>query len=193
MYVCITSDAGAGIGALTEAQKQANSLYIYNYLTGKGWSLNAICGLLGNLEKESGINPAEWQTADKNGNGQTTGSTSGYGLVQWTPSGTKFLKWAGLDAKQADVTAKNNPIHLMDKQLEFMLLELKPKTELYTWGDYKKRGPSQMTAKEYISSDLDPGVLAKVWEASFERPSVLQRSRAVAATKWFDFINKSKN
>lgn len=74
IYACITSDAGSGIGALTDAQKKANAQYIYKYLSDKGWSLNAICGLLGNLEKESGINPAEWQTMDKNGHGQTTGS-----------------------------------------------------------------------------------------------------------------------
>ena len=65
---------------LTEAQMQGNALEVWKYFSGKGWTLNAIGGILGNMEKESNINPGLWQSL-KEGN-----YSGGYGLVQWTPA-----------------------------------------------------------------------------------------------------------
>ena len=36
---------------------QVNATYLYGYLTQKGWTVNAICGMLGNMQSESAINP----------------------------------------------------------------------------------------------------------------------------------------
>ena len=66
-----------------------NAKEIYDFFKAKGWTVNAICGMLGNMHWESdGIQP------DINEMGG-----SGYGLVQWTP-GTILKNWAdenGLD------------------------------------------------------------------------------------------------
>lgn len=43
--------------ALTNDQMSYNTFYIYDFLTNKGWTLNAICGMLGNMQTESSINP----------------------------------------------------------------------------------------------------------------------------------------
>lgn len=43
--------------ALTLTQMQINAQYIYRALTDKGWTLNAIAGVLGNMQTESSINP----------------------------------------------------------------------------------------------------------------------------------------
>lgn len=43
--------------ALTLRQMQINAEYIYRALTDKGWTLNAIAGILGNMQSESSINP----------------------------------------------------------------------------------------------------------------------------------------
>lgn len=42
---------------LTMEQMKANANYIYRYLSSKGWTINAISGLLGNMQSESAINP----------------------------------------------------------------------------------------------------------------------------------------
>lgn len=43
--------------SLTMAQMQVNALYLYSALSNAGWTLNAICGMLGNMQSESAINP----------------------------------------------------------------------------------------------------------------------------------------
>lgn len=42
---------------LTQKEMQENVNEIYTYLNGKGWTTNAIAGLLGNIQRESTINP----------------------------------------------------------------------------------------------------------------------------------------
>ena len=43
--------------ALTLEQMQVNAIYLYSALSSKGWTLNAIAGILGNMQSESSINP----------------------------------------------------------------------------------------------------------------------------------------
>ena len=47
---------------LTQKEMQENVNEIYTYLNGKGWTTNAIAGLLGNMQRESTINPGLWQS-----------------------------------------------------------------------------------------------------------------------------------
>ena len=59
-----------------------NADEIYNMLfgeTGQNWTLPALCGMLGNMWHESGINPWCWQSNHVNVH-------NGYGLVQFTPA-----------------------------------------------------------------------------------------------------------
>ena len=82
---------------LGNADMRNNALLTYSYLIPRGWSHNAVCALLGNMQKESTINPGVWEGLKKNVRG-------GYGLVQWTPS-TKYTNWAaqhGYDIKDGD-------------------------------------------------------------------------------------------
>lgn len=55
-----------------------NADEIYNMLSGT-WTLTAICGMLGNMHSESGMNPWAWQS-------NTVTFKGGYGLVQFTPA-----------------------------------------------------------------------------------------------------------
>lgn len=58
---------------------------VYQYFNQKGLSDAAICGILGNFQHESGINPTQWQI----GMPETwsLSSETGYGLAQFTPAG----------------------------------------------------------------------------------------------------------
>lgn len=43
--------------ALSQEQMELNAIYIYSYLSEYNWTVNAIAGLLGNMQAESSINP----------------------------------------------------------------------------------------------------------------------------------------
>ena len=47
--------------ALSQVQMNANAVEVYKYFSGRGWSLNAIAGILGNMQSESYVNPGVWQ------------------------------------------------------------------------------------------------------------------------------------
>ena len=73
--------------SLSRAEALDNAKYIAEYFLDLGWTLNAVCGMLGNMERESWINPGVWQDFDE-GN-----MSVGFGLVQWTPA-TNLTDWA---------------------------------------------------------------------------------------------------
>lgn len=53
---------------------------IFNYRSEfSTWSLESVCGMLGNVQAESGFNPWRWQ-------GDRYGTSRGYGLYQFTPA-----------------------------------------------------------------------------------------------------------
>lgn len=72
---------------LTLDQMKVNAQYILDYLRNRGWTKNAVCGMLGNMQTESTINPGIWQSLKKNHH------SNGFGLVQWTPA-SKYINWA---------------------------------------------------------------------------------------------------
>ena len=73
---------------LTQSEMDNNATIVWDVLGGAGWSLNAVSGMLGNMQSESNINPGLWESLDE---GNLNG---GYGLTQWTPA-SKYIDWAG--------------------------------------------------------------------------------------------------
>ena len=69
-----------------EMEDNVDQIYAQLY-SGYTWSINAICAVLGNMEYESYLNPAQTQ-----GGYPTDSMHGGYGLVQWTPA-SKIKNW----------------------------------------------------------------------------------------------------
>lgn len=69
--------------ATDNAQEVANMM-----ITDYGWTLEAACGALGNMQYEVGLNPWRWQADDilSQSAARTAGSSHGYGLIGWTPA-----------------------------------------------------------------------------------------------------------
>lgn len=61
----------------------ANMDEIRNICNSRGWTLEAICGMLGNMNNESGFNPWRWQS-------DRVDYDMGYGLPQFTPASGYF-------------------------------------------------------------------------------------------------------
>lgn len=87
------SGGGTTPPELTTDQEK-NAWQIWQFFKAKGWTEQAIAGMLGNMQSESGIMP---DIDELSGGG-------GYGLVQWTPK-SKLVDWCnerGLDYRTLD-------------------------------------------------------------------------------------------
>lgn len=146
---------------LTLPQMTVNAQYILDYLLGQGWTKNAICGMLGNMQTESSINPGIWQSLDS---GNMSG---GFGLVQWTPA-TKYTDWADSHSYVWDE---------MDSNLLRILYEVEENLQwIY----------SEMTFEEFTHSTDTAYNLAMLFLAKYERPADPdQPLRGTQAEYWF--------
>ncbi|MBQ6806244.1 MAG: hypothetical protein IJO97_02285 [Lachnospiraceae bacterium] len=171
---------------LPDEQQTANVEYIYDYLRQEGWSKEAICGALGNINEESHFNPGVWQDAEN--------IYLGYGLTQWD-DGADFLAWAGLDAETANYIANNSPQRLMDKELEFLLITCNPNTtdtQCRWYGTLGYNSPYDMSFEEYKVSTHSVGDLALVFHGSYERSADGEKGlseRIAAAEAWYEYFN----
>lgn len=156
---------------LTEEEMTINARYIYRYLTSRGWTGQAVCGMLGNMETESTINPGIWQNLDE-------GNTSlGYGLVQWTPS-TKYTSWCA----ERDL----NP-SAMGSALARIEWELANGEQYYPTDAYP------LTFAEFKVSTQSPTYLAMAFLLNYERPAdQTQPARGTQAEKWYSILKGSE-
>ena len=151
---------------LSQAEMETNALYIYNYLGSRGWSVNAIAGMLGNMQTESTINPGIWE-------GLNAGTGPGYGLVQWTPY-TKYTGWC--DANGLD------PSH-MDSALKRIEWELANGEQYYPTDAYPE------TFAQFKVSTKSPTYLAMAFLTNYERPAdPVQPARGTQAESWYTFL-----
>lgn len=179
----------SGSSTLSSSQMASNAKYVCNYLMEQGFTKNAACGVLGNMQQESGINPGIWQSSNK--------LTSGYGLVQWTPA-TVFLNRAVetgvLSAATADAVnalTNSNPLALMNAELSCLLWCCTSRGDFFkpTAGGSMDHTGIRMTFTEYKASTLDAGTLAKVFHDHYERSADEEsglNKRASYATSWYN-------
>lgn len=154
---------------LSESKMQGNALEVYKYFSSKGWTLNAIGGILGNMEKESNINPGLWQSL-KEGN-----YSGGFGLVQWTPA-TNYTDWA--NANGYSITDPNGQLYWIDA--------LSAST-----GQWISTSAYSMTWNQFKSSSESPEYLASAFLKNFERAGVeVESERRSCARKWYEYLEK---
>lgn len=163
--------------SLGQAQKEVNAYYIYKYLSAKGWTLQAISGILGNIEHESAINPGRWQS--------DTVGTGGYSLTQWTPA-SKYIDWCTSQG-YADPSE-------MDNALARIIWELENNVQYAPTSGYPE------TFREFSKSTKSPYYLACAFAWNYERSAVvlygteeekeaLRQRRGGSAEEWYTFLS----
>lgn len=127
-----------------------NAKYIYNYFIKRGWTPQAICGMLGNMERESTLNPGL----------EAYGSSTDFGLVQWSP-GKDMRKWLNdHDFEDGDIEGQCLRI---EKEFNNEITQYSPNAiyaKLATTADYKM-------------STLSPYYLACAFAWNYERSAVV--------------------
>lgn len=149
---------------LSMDEMKNNAILIRDRLLQDGWSITAICGILGNMQSESSINPGIWEGLNE-GNLQ-----GGYGLVQWTPA-TKYINWAG--ANYQDGYRQLERINFeVDNNLQWIATTEYP----LSFADFK------------ISTDT-PYTLAMAFLRNYERPfNPNQPIRGEQANFWYEYL-----
>ncbi len=141
----------------------SNAKYIYNYFRARGWTAQAICGMLGNMQGESGI----IADIDERGGG------GGYGLVQWTPK-SKLVNWAN---------ARGLNYRSVDTQCQRIQWELENGEQFYRTNAYP------LTFRQYVASTQSASYLAQVFINNYERPAnPNQPNRWAWATNWYNIL-----
>lgn len=166
------------MGAYNRDSQEAyeNAVLIYGTLLDLGWTLNSVCGVLGNIENESGYNPWRWYNDDI-GDASTNRA---YGLVQFYPA-SKYI--GDPNAMQSTYYAPNYLNHVGrphdgQSQLEFV----------NTYADYIPTQTYPLTFAEFKTSDLSAGDLAVAWLYNYERPnnpSQYESIRRETAEYWY--------
>ena len=146
-----------------------NAKIVQEYGLASGWSSNAICAILGNMESESTINPGIWESLDP--------YSGGYGLVQWTPY-TKYSNWAGLGWQ-------NNG----DKQLERIDWEAEHNEQWFYNSEIGQAPPYSFA--EFLVDDSTPIVtMANYFLWFYEHPAnPIQPARGEQALAWYEALD----
>lgn len=154
---------------LTMPQMQGNALEIYTFFAARGWSLNAIAGMCGNMQSESNINPGIWQDLIY---GNYYG---GYGLVQWTPA-TNYTNWAS--ANGYDITDPIGQMIWID-------------TLSASSGQWIPTSGYPLSWDNFKTSTESPEYLASAFLKNFERAGVeVESARRSQARYWYDYLNQ---
>src|SRR5690606_31451738 len=159
---------------LTLEEMTINANYIHDYLISRGWSKNAITGMLGNMQTESTINPGIWQSLiSYDHDPYILVESHGYGLVQWTPF-NKYTIWA----RDNDLDYSH-----IDSQLLRIEYELQNGIQWISTSDYP------LSFQDFKIFTASPLYLAQVFLRNYERPANLdQPNRSTHARYWWDVL-----
>lgn len=152
--------------SLTMDQMKLNAQYIYKFFSNKGFTKNAICAMLGNMQAESALNPGRWQN-------NNVGHGPAYGIVQWDPF-TKYTNWCSGDPSLMDNNL-NRVCYEIENGLQWIINRNHPDYPFSFW--------------EFAKSNKPPDYLAMAFLYNYERPADLnQPERGENALFWYNYL-----
>lgn len=153
---------------LSMAEMKNNAEIVYRYLVNKGFTINAISAMLGNMQTESTINAGIWENLD-----DSMPLNLGCSLVGWTPA-TKYLEWCSERGLQWD-----NLYSALDR----IVWEFDNGEQWLT-----SNGGYSMKQSDFKTSTGNIEYLANVFLYQYENPLVKpQPDRAKQAMYWYNF------
>ena len=151
--------------------RQNNANNIAYYFQQRGWTIESISAMLGNMQAESYLNPAQWE----HGYGVEVVGNHGFGLVQWTPW-TKYTNWAGSDWRTN-----------FDKQLDRIQYELQ-EGEGFQWITTSVYPLSFYQFTQAEQPDYSIEWLAMCFFKNYERGVGGENVRQSNAVAWYTYF-----
>ena len=190
---------------LPTSEQIHNATKIYNYLSGLGWSLSAIAGILGNMQHESTLDPAliqasnRWRLPNSAANLSDVPNSVmlnfykeyynvqtrafGIGLVQWDgytstpPAGQKLVSFA-----------ERYNLNWYDGDTQ-MFRVLREKETNIQW-QAQNLGGTDWTWDVFTASTAEPEELAYVWRVCYEvAAGGTDPTRQANARYWFTYFS----
>lgn len=162
--------------AIENAQEIANI-----FISGCGWTKNAVAGFLGNVGGESGYNPWRWQSDNVQPIANNPWHNIGYGLTQFTPGG-KYINsassYTGYGPNFSDQAGKDT-----DGAAQCWFLNKN--------ADYYSTSNYPLSYSEYKASTESAEYLSTVWLYNYERPNItseLITERRQYAAYWYQVL-----
>ncbi|EOS7764578.1 phage tail protein [Enterococcus hirae] len=159
----------------TDAEKRA--WRIYDILCNDGFTKQSACGILGNVQQETGgtFDPDTVQIGGP-----------AYGIVQWDGSAYPLVGPATWDGKVYvqnlfNAAGIKDPITSLDAQVRLLI---------WTFTNGQWMGVVQPTTFEGLKACTDPRQAAYAFERNYERPAATHPERQDYAVNWY---NKFKN
>ena len=182
-----SSDIGPSHGSYSTYQKH-NAEKIYNYVQSMGWTDNAICAMIGNIQVESWLNPADATPSIGNtiaSIGNSTASqhpNNAYGLLQWKGRGT-----TDPSNNQLVGYAIRHGYQWYDGDIQLQRLE-------WEYNEPAKFHPQTVdgvyyTFASYAASTASVTQLAKVWMVCYEGTYSVLANRQENAEYWYDYFS----
>lgn len=186
----ISSDKWLGDGSdpFKPTDEQVNNaIMVARYFISNDWTLEAICGMLGNMTYESSINPG------------VINYIGASGLVQWLYFDEEVKPWIKETFSKSDTWVGDGSDYYNG---EYQCARIKYEAdEGLMWGDYGYGGVSIpleacgiFSLKQFSQSKGRSAYdLARYFLFHYERPesvsTSVQKQRGDAATVWYDFLS----
>lgn len=180
------SDIGPSTGSYSTYQEH-NATLLHDWAIGQGWTENAAAAMIGNIQVESGIDPA--CSYPKIGNSLSTiGNTyasnypdNAYGLVQWKGRGS--------------TDPNNNQLVGYAIRYGYQWYDGEIQLQRLTWEytNSQKFHPQTVdgvyyTFASFAASTATPETLAKVWMVCYEGTYSVLSNRQNNARTWYNYF-----
>lgn len=166
-------------GRLSE-EAYDNALSVYACLNAWGWTLEAVCGVLGNIESESGYNPWRWQSDIVLPEGDPRigyQNAHAYGLCQWDPAGKYINNSGSFQGYGPNYSDKRGSQYDATAQMWY----------LNNYADYYPTSSYPLSYAQYKAATIDNytiDYLTRAWFYNFER-GTWDEGRVRAAEYWY--------
>lgn len=165
-------------GALSTAQRQGNAVEFYNYFK-NSMTLEAICGILGNIDRESELNPGQMEY------GHSGSLNYGYGLIQWTP-GSLLTDWASSKsynwydgAAQCEYINEENYYTETRPGYPNQKVWFTTSSYSYSWDAFKQINDVAVATRAYFYER----------ERGGDSPSDVETLRVAKAQEWYTYLS----